>query len=339
MKSKDINYIIKRIIIGVAIGLILMLSKNVFASSYSLTPSTCYLYYNNGSTNVSGSVGSLVAPGNFNVSTCTTSTARYFVSTRYDVTFNQNVTGTGSIIFSVSDTTNEITSVVVVTGSREYPCDLITGAYLTNSSNSSPTGNRFYTSSCSNVPISQNRLYQIKIFKYDKTGLSSTTNGSWVSRDFVFTLNDSSAITSSIDNQTQQQHQDSQDTQNAINGVNNSINSSVTPSGSDTNSAYTNFEGATAQNGVITSLITLPISLFTNILTALNSSCTRFDIGTLLGTHIYFNCINPGTYIGNQVWSVIDVLLSGYFVWYMSRKLIKVFENLSSLKEGDPVGD
>lgn len=62
-------------------------------------------------------------------------------------------------------------------------------------------------------------------------------------------------------------------------------------------------------------------------------------MGTLMGTHIYFNCIDPSRYLGSQLWTAIDILASGFFIWYIAKKFIKVFENLSSMKEGDPVGD
>ena len=338
---KDLKYIIKRIIIGVGIALIMMLIRsNVFAASYRLDPSACYMYFNTGTTNRTGTVASSTIPGNFAANTCTVNTSATYLSTRYDYTFNQNISGTGSIIFNVVEPSqDQVNNVVLFTGGRSYACDLSSGFQLDNVNNSSPKGNLFYTVSCSNIPINQNRSYQFIIYKYNNGSLSSTVNGTWISRDFNFSLNDSSTISQAINDQSNQQHQDNQDTQQAISDVNDSITSSNTPSSSDTSSAYSNFDSATAQNGVITQLITLPITLFTNINNNINTSCTRFDMGTLLGTHIYFNCINPANYIGSQLWSVLDILASGFFVWYIGKKLVKVFYNLSSMKEGDPVGD
>lgn len=318
--------IIKRILVGVAVGTILMLIRsNVYAENIRVTIDRCYMYYNSGTTNRSGTPYNTIAPGNLNANYCSVSVSTNYLSTRYDFNSSNIGSGIGTINFYVADSA-QLSGVTITTQSRDYSCEMNTPIMIESVDYA---GVYLYSVTCPNVAFANNTAFQIKIFKRSNP---LTQTGSWLARDINFTLNDSSTISQVITDQSNQQHQDAQN-------INNSINSSTTPSGTDTNNAYSNFEGATAQNGVITSLITLPVSLFTNILGALNSSCTRFDMGTLLGTHIYFNCINPSNYLGSQLWSVIDILMSGFFVWYISRKFIKVFENLSSLKEGDPVGD
>lgn len=94
-----------------------------------------------------------------------------------------------------------------------------------------------------------------------------------------------------------------------------------------------------ASNGVITNLVTLPVSLFQKVLNSLNSTCSNYNMGSLLGTDIILPCIDVSNYLGNTIWSVIDVLISGLFVYSISRKMVKVFDNLSSLKEGDVLID
>ena len=121
--------------------------------------------------------------------------------------------------------------------------------------------------------------------------------------------------------------------------LNDTLNSDNTPDSGATSTAYDDFNDYVATNGVITSLVLLPVNLFTNVLTSLNSSCFRFSLGSLLGTPIYFDCIDPSDFLGSTLWNVIDVLCSGFFVYHIAQKFIKVFHNLTQLKDGDPIGD
>lgn len=125
----------------------------------------------------------------------------------------------------------------------------------------------------------------------------------------------------------------------STNNLNDTLNSDNTPDSGSTSSAYDQFDDYVATNGVITSLVLLPVNLFTNVLTSLNGQCVRFSLGSLLGTNIYFDCVDPSDFLGSTLWNVIDVLCSGFFVYHIAQQFIKVFHNLTQLKEGDPIGD
>ena len=107
----------------------------------------------------------------------------------------------------------------------------------------------------------------------------------------------------------------------------------------DPSNSINSFKNNLASNGVITQLVTLPVTLFSNVLNSVNGSCSSYNLGSLLGTDLILPCINISNYLGSTLWSVIDVLISGLFVYSISRKFIKVFENLSSMKEGDVISD
>lgn len=120
------------------------------------------------------------------------------------------------------------------------------------------------------------------------------------------------------------------------NNINNSINNSNVD---DPSSSINSFQNMLATNGVITQLVTLPVTLFTKVLNSVNGTCSNYNLGSLLGTDLILPCINIQSYLGSTLWSVIDVLISGLFVYAISRKFIKVFENLSSMKDGDVISD
>lgn len=122
----------------------------------------------------------------------------------------------------------------------------------------------------------------------------------------------------------------------SINDVNSSINNDNVD---DPSNSINSFKDKIATNGVITQLVGLPITLFTKILNSVNGTCSSYNFGSLFGTDIVFPCIDVSNYLGKSLWNVIDVLISGLFVYSLSRKFIKVFEQMSSMNEGDVIGD
>lgn len=121
-----------------------------------------------------------------------------------------------------------------------------------------------------------------------------------------------------------------------INDVNSSINSDNVD---DPSSSINQFKDKIAENGVITQLVGLPVTLFTKVLNSVNGTCSSYNLGSLFGTDLVLPCVNIETYLGSTLWNIIDVLISGLFVYSISKKFIKVFENMSSMNEGDVIGD
>ena len=133
-------------------------------------------------------------------------------------------------------------------------------------------------------------------------------------------------IQSETNNLLQQQN-------NNTNNINNSINDSSIPNNSEISSKFSDFDNFLPTNNTISSLLTMPITLFTNVLNSINANCSLFNLGSLMGTNITLPCINLQSLLGNTLWSLIDVLFSGLFVFVIGKKFIKVFNNFSSLKE------
>ena len=71
----------------------------------------------------------------------------------------------------------------------------------------------------------------------------------------------------------------------------------------------------------------------------MKSTCKPFVLGALFGTNLTIPCINIGSYLGSALWGMIDVIISGFAIFSISKKLIKIFNNFSSMKEGDVIDD
>lgn len=170
-------------------------------------------------------------------------------------------------------------------------------------------------------------------------------SGSYQLLNFITTNDDISIDFSSgavisqnqqIINQNQQIINQGQQTNDKLNDINGSINNDNVD---DPSSSINSFKDKIATNGVITQLIGLPVTLFTKVLNSVNGTCSTYNLGSLFGTDLILPCVNIQNYLGTALWSVIDVLISGLFVYSISRKFIKVFESMSSMNEGDVIGD
>ena len=103
--------------------------------------------------------------------------------------------------------------------------------------------------------------------------------------------------------------------------------------------SFESFEKFVSENSTITQLITMPITLYSSILNGIQSTCQPFILGNLFGTNLTIPCINIGNYLGTALWSMIDIIISGFAIFAISKKLIKIFNNFSSMKEGDVIND
>lgn len=117
---------------------------------------------------------------------------------------------------------------------------------------------------------------------------------------------------------------------NAINNVNNTISDSSTD---DPSNSINTMKDKVASNGTITQLLTLPIQLFQNILNSVNGSCSSFNLGNLLGTSLLLPCINLEQLLGSTLYGIIDILCSGLFILAFRKKMVDIFNHMTSLND------
>lgn len=113
------------------------------------------------------------------------------------------------------------------------------------------------------------------------------------------------------------------------------INNKISDSSIDTNQTTTdtsNWSNMNASDNTITSLLTLPIQLLQAYTNGMSGTCSSFNLGNLFGTNITLPCINIGNLIGNSLWTTIDVLFSGFMIFAIAKKLIKIFNDFTNLR-------
>ena len=122
-----------------------------------------------------------------------------------------------------------------------------------------------------------------------------------------------------------------QDIQNGVNNVDDTINNSSVDS---SDSTIDNLKTQISTNNVISNLLLLPVRFLQNFVNALGSSCSRFSLGSLYGTELFMPCINIQSYLGSGIWTTIDLIISGLFIYSLRKKFIQIYENLTNLTNG-----
>lgn len=148
---------------------------------------------------------------------------------------------------------------------------------------------------------------------------SNITIRSYLSGDIAFLYEETSMtdIETAINNiqitevQTQQVAEDIKDT----------LNDSSVASNSEISNKFGDFDDFLPSNNTISSLISMPLTLFQSVLNSINGTCQPFSLGSLLGTNLTLPCINLSNYLGSSLWGVIDIMFSGLFIFVISKNL------------------
>lgn len=115
----------------------------------------------------------------------------------------------------------------------------------------------------------------------------------------------------------------------------NDLNDNLTNDNIDSSdSTINNLKDKIPTNSVISDLLLLPVRFLQNFVNALSSSCSNFSLGSLYGTELFMPCINIENYLGSGIWTTIDLIISGLFIYSLRKKFIEIYENLTNLQNG-----
>lgn len=99
-----------------------------------------------------------------------------------------------------------------------------------------------------------------------------------------------------------------------------------------------NQDAITDESG-IQDLLLMPLTLMNAVNTGFNSSCSSFSLGSLYGHNLELKCFTISDIIGSNLANIIDVIISGIFIYLFSKHLRKVFDRTTNLEneEGDVI--
>ena len=322
--------IIKRIIVGIIIGLVLMCArKYLFISASAATKEqqsfnvnsfdSFGLFGMNQSTAYSNAYWKSLDGGyqylawNFsNVSSVNANAFFFFSSFNYNYdyayfTIYQNLATNSSGSCSTLSTQR---STLPIAKLGNVPCEVV---YTRNDDN---YGQR----ASYKCPITNSNHLT---FFYPQN-MGTICSSEWGIQNFVlYYKGNDSMIIDSIDN-------GSQAVSDSIDNVNDTLSDSSTD---DPDNAIEDMSDSVATNGTISQLLTLPIQLYQNILNSVSGSCSSFNLGNLLGTTLLLPCINLQQLLGSTLYGVIDILCSGLFILSFRKKMVDIFNHMTSLND------
>ena len=179
--------------------------------------------------------------------------------------------------------------------------------------------------------IYKNNTYQANICFYNvnKTYISCQKQQDLTEGQTLTIPNSASYVRMSIEKSTDRP------TWSICKNGNQALNDNITDSSIDSSdSTINNLKNQIPTNSVISDLLLLPVRFLQNFVNALNSSCSPFSLGSLLGTNLIMPCINLENYLGSTIWTMIDLIFSGMFVYGLRKKFIEIYHNITNLKNG-----
>lgn len=340
---KDLKYIIKRIIIGIGVAFAIMTLKGHFLlQAHALE---VYSYNSGGGVDVINNTQWL---------------------TYYDLDNHWSDWGTGYIRFNFtvqktaqatpSGTTPVVTprAVYVSTGNADFICD-IGSIYTQNSTYNA----QVYSAMCPVSFYGGNGLRRVNIYfqdmqfnvvgeakvsfdghvTFEKPGDNFDVSGvvSGANQNTQNIINNNNSNTQSIINNQNSNKQDIINNQNnntqaivdSQQDINNSLND--TSGGEVSSSWFDEFKDSSTTP--VSDLLTMPITLLQAYLNGFSANCQAMNLGNLYGTYIIIPCLNIESYLGSELWSLIDVLFTLFMLYNIGMLCVTIYEGITSLDD------
>lgn len=116
----------------------------------------------------------------------------------------------------------------------------------------------------------------------------------------------------------------------SVNNLNDTLNDTSQP---NTNQDIQDMDDMVASDTPISDLITMPLTLINAYINGINSSCSPVNLGNLYGTDLILPCIDIPSRIGNNLWSIIDIICCIFMCYEIAMLFITAFDGITSLRD------
>ena len=102
------------------------------------------------------------------------------------------------------------------------------------------------------------------------------------------------------------------------------------------NNFWTKISSKINYGGPVSSLFILPVKLLQAIYSPMSDSntCSSLHIANLFNTSFDLSCVNFKNKLGNDLYNLIDLILAFGLVIGVFKFILKIYNNLISMKEG-----
>lgn len=83
----------------------------------------------------------------------------------------------------------------------------------------------------------------------------------------------------------------------------------------------------------VSDLLTMPITLLQAYLNGFSGTCQAMNLGSLYGKYIIIPCLNIESYLGHELWSLIDVLFTIFMIYNIGMLCVTIYEGITSLSD------
>lgn len=116
---------------------------------------------------------------------------------------------------------------------------------------------------------------------------------------------------------------------NSQENINNTLNDDT--GGEVSSSFFDDFN--VDSNSPVSDLLTMPITLLQAYIDGFSGTCRDINLGRLYGHNLIMPCINPGSYLGTELWSLIDSLFTIFMIYNIAMLCITIYEGITSLHD------
>lgn len=129
------------------------------------------------------------------------------------------------------------------------------------------------------------------------------------------------------------QNTNQQQTHSDLTNINDSLTNDNIPTDSFNGTAFGEWKDLLPSDTPITDLLLLPVNFLSAFIVGFGGTCQPFNLGNFFGTDLILPCINPATYLGSSLWTIIDIICSGLMCFAISKKLIKIWDDMTDMRD------
>ena len=302
---RDLKYIIKRVIIGVLISLAIMFLKtNVFALECGLDDIDTITAFSGNATNqiVGQSIQNVFASPYVTIN-MNNDYSYYIIKVPVTFTINMQSSYTGG----------QATQQNISVATRMIDQNSGGVAYFGEFKNGFLEYKIKSSVKISEIDIFVSNFY----YNFETLGLRSILYNRWTIEKYK--CGDSTAA--------------QQQTTQAVQEQTNTIKDESSPDNNDVGGVLNNQNMQKESNSPVSDLITMPITLLTNISDNINGSCSAWNLGSLLGHNITFPCINVENILGSNLYHLIDMAICLFLAFNIGKLCVTIYNNLTTLKD------
>lgn len=226
-------------------------------------------------------------------------------------------------------------------GNASYTCDSSNGCYIycptnVNWANCEMWIDTFHPNNDEKITA----VFYLNGNTFNRTFLANATGSAWIDSSTGNLTN--GGFNSSMNNQTNtivgnqdknkdeiidNQNKNQQQTNEKLDGINDALTDDSVPD--------IDLGGVDIGNdSPISTLLTLPINIFTHALDGANKSCKTYSFGSILGTEWHLDCIDGKKILGDNIWGLIDMFGCFFMIYNIIMLIVQCFETITGLKDG-----